>query len=80
MKEGVCRWVVEGGAKRGHPRRETSGGGADDLSKCNEELLVRPDWGLGGLVRDTLEEPGSLTGGGGAGQDGMFEGLRGLRA
>ena len=27
-----------------------------------------------------MEEARSLTGGGGAGQDGMYEGLRGLRA
>jgi len=71
---------VEGGSKRGHPRRETSGSSADELSQCNEQLLVGPDRGLGGQVRDPLEEAGSLTGGGGAGQDGMFEGLWGLRA
>jgi len=70
---------VEGGGKRGHPRRETSGGGADELSQRNEQLLVGPDRGLGGQVGDTLEEAGSLTGGRGAGQDGMFEGLQGLK-
>jgi len=70
---------VEGGSKWGHPRRETSGSGADELSQCNELLLVGPDWGLGGQVRDLWEEAGSLMGGGGVGQDGMFEGLRGLR-
>jgi len=69
---------VEGGSKRGHPRRETSGGGADELSQSNEQLLVAPDWALRVQVRDALEEAGSLTGGGEAGQDGMFEGLRGL--
>jgi len=41
---------VEGGSKREHPRRETSGGGANELSQCNEQLLVRPDRGLGGQV------------------------------
>jgi len=71
---------VEGGSKRGHPRRETSGGGADELSQSNEQLLVGPDWGLRSQVRDALEEARSLTGGGGAGQDGMLEGLRCLRA
>jgi len=71
---------VEGGNKRGHPRRETSGGGVDELSQRNEQLLVGPDKGLGSQVRDPLEAAGSLRGGGGAGQDGMFEGLRGLRA
>jgi len=71
---------VEGGSKRRHPRWETSGGGADELSQPNEQLLVGPDRSLRGQVRDPLEEAGSLTGGGGAGQDGMFKGLRGLRA
>jgi len=37
---------VEGGSKRGHPRRETCGGGADKLSQGNEQLLVGPDRGL----------------------------------
>jgi len=71
---------VEGGGKRRHPRGETSGGGANELSQVNEQLLVGPDWGLRSQVRDPLEEAGSLAGGGGAGQDGVFEGLRGLRA
>jgi len=71
---------VDGGGKRGHPRGETSGGGANKLSQRNEQLLVRPDWGLRSQVRDPLEEAGSMAGGGGAGQDCMFEGLRGLRA
>jgi len=71
---------VEGGGKGGHPRRETSDSGADELSQRNKQLLVGPDRGLGGQVRDPLEEAGSLTGGGGAGQDGMFEGLRSLLA
>jgi len=71
---------VEGGSKRGHPKRETSGSGADELSQGNEQLLVRPDWGFRSQVRDPLEEVGSLTGGGGAGQDGVLEGLRCLRA
>jgi len=67
---------VEGEGKRGHPRGKTSGGREDELSQGNEQLLVGPDWGLRSQVRDPLEEAGSLTGGGGAGQDGMFEGLR----
>jgi len=71
---------VQGGSKWGHPRRDTSGGGANELSQRNEQLLVGPDWGPGGQVRDPLEEAGSLAGRGGAGQDGMFEGLWGLRA
>jgi len=71
---------VEGGGKRGHPQRETGGSGADELSQRNEQLLVGPDRGLGAQVRDPLEEAGSLTGGGGAGQDGMFEDLRDLQA
>jgi len=58
---------VEGGGKRGHPRGKTSGGGANELSQGNEQLLVRPDLGLGGQVRDSLEEAGSLKGGRGAG-------------
>jgi len=70
---------VKGGSKRGHPRRETSGGSADELSQRNKQLLVGSDRGLGGQVRNSLEEAGSLAGGGGAGQDGMLEGLRGLR-
>jgi len=71
---------VEGGGKWGHPRRETSSGGANELSQRNEQLLVGADRGLGGQVRDPLEKAGSLMGGGGAGQDGMSEGLWGLRA
>jgi len=71
---------VEGGSKRRHPRRETSGGGADEHSQRNEQVLVGPDRSLGGQVRDPLEEAGSLMGGGGAGQDAMFKGLQGLRA
>ena len=31
----------------GASRRETGGGGADELSKGNEPLLVGPDWGPG---------------------------------
>jgi len=71
---------VEGRGKRGHPGGETSGGSVNELSHGNELLLVGPDWGLRGQVRDPLEQAGSLVGGGGAGQDGMFEGLPGLRA
>jgi len=41
---------VEGASERGHPRRETGGGGADELSQRNEHLLVGPDQGLGGQV------------------------------
>jgi len=37
---------VEGGGKQGHPRGETSGGDANELSQGNEQLLVGPDWGL----------------------------------
>jgi len=57
---------VEGGGTRGHPRGETSGGGANELSQGNEQLLVGPDWGLRSQVRDPLEEAGSLAGGGGS--------------
>jgi len=71
---------VEGGRKRGHSRRETSGSGANGFSQRDEQLLVRPDWGLRGQVQDPLEEAGSLLGGRGAGQDGMFESLWGFRA
>ena len=71
---------MQGGSKRGHPRRKTSGGGANKLSQRNEQLLVRPDRGLGGQVQDSKEEAGSLAGGGLAGQGGLFEGLWGLRA
>ena len=67
------------GSKWGHPQWEASGGSADVLSERNKQLLIGPDRGLGGQVRDTLEEAGSLAGGGGAGQDGMFEGLPGPR-
>ena len=38
---------MEGGSKWGHPRLETSGSGANELSECDEQLLVGPDWGLG---------------------------------
>ena len=41
---------VEGGSKQGHSRRETSGGGANQLSQCNEQLLVGPDRGPRGQV------------------------------
>ena len=37
---------MEGGGKQGHPRGETSGGDANELSQGNEQLLVGPDWGL----------------------------------
>ena len=37
---------MEGASERGHPRREAGGGGADELSQGNEQLLVGPDWGL----------------------------------
>jgi len=71
---------VEGGSKRGHCRRETSGGGENELSQRNEQLLVGPDRGLRGQVRDRWEVAGSLMGGQGAREDGMFEGRRGVRA
>jgi len=80
LKERIRRRGMEGRGKRGDPRRETGGSGADELGQRNEQLLVGPDRGLGAQVRDPLEQAGSLTGGGGAGQDGMFEGLRGLQA
>ena len=41
---------MEGGGKRGHPRRETSSRGANEVSQCNEQRLVGPDRGLGGQV------------------------------
>ena len=41
---------MEGESNRGNPKRETSGGGANELSQRNEQLLVRPDRGLGGQV------------------------------
>jgi len=71
---------VEGGGKRGHPRRETGGSSADELRQRNEQLLVGPDRGLGAQVRDPLKMAASLIGGGRGGQDGRFEGLQGLRA
>jgi len=37
---------VEGASERGHPRRETSGSGENELRQVNEELLVGPDWGI----------------------------------
>jgi len=54
---------VEGGGKRGHPRRETGGSGAEELSQRNEQLLVGADRGLGVQVQDPWQEAGSLTGG-----------------
>ena len=77
---GVWRGGVQGGSKQGNPRRETSGGGANELRMRNEQLLVGPDQDHGGQVRDHFVEAGCLTEGRGAGQDGMFEGLWGLRA
>jgi len=78
MEERIRRRGVEGGGERGHPRRETGGSGANELSQRNEQLLVGPDRGLWVQVRDPLEEAGSLIYGGGAGQDGVFEALRGF--
>ena len=66
---------MEGGSKWGHSGRETSGRGAHELSQRDEQLLVGPDWSLRGQVRDPQEEARSLTGGRGAPEDGMFEGL-----
>jgi len=43
---------VKGGSKQGHSRRETGSCGADELSQCNEQLLVGPEGGLGGQVGD----------------------------
>jgi len=37
---------MEGGGKRGDPRGETSGAGANELSQGNVQLLVGPDWGF----------------------------------
>ena len=71
---------MEGGSKRGHSGRETTGSGANELTQRDEQLLVGPDQSLRGQVRDPLEEAGTLTGGRGAGEDGMFEGLWGLGA
>ena len=71
---------MEGESKRGHSSRETSGSDANELSQCNDQLLVVPDCDLRCQVSDPLEEAGSLMGRRGAGQDGMFEGLWGLRA
>jgi len=63
---------VEGGSKWGHTWRETSGSDVNELSQGNEQLLVGQDQGLGGQVRDPLEEAGSLMGGQGAGLAGML--------
>jgi len=71
---------VEGGSKWGHSGRQTSGSGANELSQRHEQLLVRPDRSLKAQVRDPQEEAGSLMGGRGAGEDGMFQGLWGLGA
>jgi len=71
---------VEGGSKRGHPRREAGGSGANELGKSNKQLLVRPERGFGGQVGDPLEEAGSMKGRRGAGKDGVFKGVGGLRA
>ena len=79
-KRGFGGGCVEGGSKRGHSKRETRGSGANELSQHNEQLQVGLDWGLGGQVRDPLEVAGSLMGGRGAGQYGMFQGLWGLGA
>jgi len=51
---------VKGRSKRRHFGRETSGGGANELSRGNERLLVGPERGLMGQVCDPLEEAGSL--------------------
>ena len=53
---------MEGGSKRRHPRGETSGGGANELSQRNEQLLVGPEWGFRSQIRDPLDEAGSLMG------------------
>jgi len=54
---------VKAASQRRHSGRETSSGGANELSQGNEQLLVGPDWGLRGQARDPLEEAGSLMGG-----------------
>ena len=74
--EGGCQGREPAGASQ----EGNQCGGADELSQCNEQLLVGPDWGHWGPVRDPCEEAGPLMGGQEAGEDGMFEGLRGLRA
>ena len=71
---------MERASERGHLRRETGGSDANKLSQRNAQLLVGPNLGLGGQVRDPLEEAASLIGGEGAEPDVMFEGLWGLRA
>ena len=71
---------MEGGSKWGHSGRETSSSGANEHSQRDEQLLVGPDRSLWGQVRDPQKETGSLTGGQGAGEDGMCEGLWGFRA
>jgi len=71
---------VKGGSKRQHSRREASGSRANELSQCNKQLLVGPDWGFRGQVGDPLEEAGSLMGRREAEQDGVLEGLWGPRA
>jgi len=71
---------VEGGSKRGHSRRETSGSSVNELSEGNKQLLVGPDRGLGSETPDPLEKARSLMGRREAGQDGVLEGLRGFGA
>jgi len=71
----VKRWV-EGG----HSRGETGGCGADELSKVDEHLLLRPERSLRAKISDPLEETGSLKGRRGAGEYNMFKGLWGQGA
>jgi len=74
----VWREGARGGIPGGKPVVVVRINSVRAISSCWWDL--GPDWGLRSQVRDRLEEAGSLTGGGGAGQDGMFEGLWGLRA
>jgi len=53
---------VDQTGERWHPRGEASSSDTDELSKANEQLLVRPEGGLWVKVRDPLEEAGSLPG------------------
>ena len=67
-------------SKRKHSGRETTGGGANDVSQGNKLLLVGPRRGVGAQFRDPLKAARSRTGGLGAAQDGMCEVLRSLGA
>jgi len=72
-KKGVGRVRVKRWRKWRDPRGEACGGCVDELSQVNEHLLVRPEVGLRAQVRDSLEERGSLKGGQGIREDGVFK-------